>query len=739
MKVAYNKKANRWEFEGAFADKDVAKGAGFRWDATNKRWYTQVNGIAKKLVKIVVESDLHLLEGEASSRSASVLHFDQVSSLYFLDISFEEKDLAKDAGFWWHKGRKQWVTKEAEVAAKFAACADGSELKKQVEEAAAFRLSTQVASMAGDADIAVPAPRDLNYLPFQKAGIKFASEHANTLIADDMGLGKTIQALGLINNDSNIRKVLVVCPASLKRNWEKEARKWLVRDMSVQVIRKEWDGSADVVIVNYDILKKYADEIRSIQWDLVVADEAHYCKSSTAVRSIFLLGGEHKGSSICPIPAKRRVYLTGTPILNRPVEMWTLAHSLDPVQFSNFMGYAKRYCNAQHSGYGWDFKGASHLQELHDKLRKAFMIRRCKKDVLKELPRKIRQVIELPANGHQSQVDVEQGVFSKVEERIAALRAAVELAKASASFEEYSLAVEALKEGTSAAFTELSELRHTTALSKISYVVDHVTDALECGEKVVLFCHHQDVAEQLKSSFSGITDVAMVHGGIKIDDRQAEVDRFQNNDGTQLFVGTIGAAGVGHTLTAAHIVIFAELDWVPANVSQAEDRCHRIGQTDTVLVQHLVLEGSIDAVMADKIISKQRIIDAALDAGTFAVVDSTPVLPMRGSDLSQEEDEKEISREEVEKMAPVLRTEDISIIHGAVRTVAERCDGAYQLDGSGYNRFDAKLGRTLANSAALTDRQAVVALNMVYKYRKQLQAVVVEELRKIKIKVSNFS
>lgn len=194
--------------------------------------------------------------------------------------------------------------------------------------------------------------------------------------------------------------------------------------------------------------------------------------------------------------------------------------------------------------------------------------------------------------------------------------------------------------------------------------------------------------------------------------RQAAVDAFQGDPNVRVFIGSITAAGVGITLTASSHVVFAELDWVPGNLTQAEDRCHRIGQRESVLVQHLVLDGSLDARMAKILVRKQEIIDKALDIEPeekelavkvmeFSPVESTP-------------------RKQIEKVAETLTAEQIEAIHDGLRTLASYCDGARALDGWGFSKVDAHIGKSLADCPRLTPKQAALGQRLVRKYRRQL-------------------
>jgi len=529
-----------------------------------------------------------------------------------------------------------------------------------------------------------------------------------------MGLGKTIQALGVINADAEIKSILVVCPAGLRLNWKREAEKWLVRPLSVGIV----DGGVpdtDMVIVNYELLKKYRDTLRARPWDLLVADEIHYAKSPKAQRTIELLGGKNgKSEMIAPIPAKRRLYLTGTPILNRPIELWPLVKSLG--LFTSWYQYATRYCAGQQTRWGWDVSGASNLEELQDRLRSSIFVRRVKADVLQELPAKRRQIIELPANGAEKVVKTEAQAWAARQERIAELRAAVEVAKASESESDYKAAVEKLADGMRVAFSEMAQLRHDTARAKVPYVVEHVKDAVEASGRVVVFAHHKDVVAEIVAGLAEAEIASVVvTGDMSGAERQASVDAFQAGK-VAAFIGTIMAAGVGITLTAAAHVVFAELDWVPGNISQAEDRCHRIGQRESVLIQHLVLEGSLDAEIACRIVAKQEIIDRALDRREPASKDDAWGAIVDTEDCASDG----VSRKEVEKEAEEIGEEERTKLLGKLQRIAGMCDGAKARDGAGFGRYDAGTGRSLAAQGWLSAKQAVIARRLVRKYRRQL-------------------
>jgi hypothetical protein len=766
------------------------------------------------------------------------------------------------------------------------------EMKAQREAAKVQKAENIEASWQAEVDIDLPVPEGLKYLPYQRAGIASGVRRPRLLLADEMGLGKTIQVVGIINADPTIKRVLVICPASLKLNWARELKKWLVREMQTWIM----SGSCGhfefpITIINYDILAKHVEWLQSVAWDLVVVDEAHYLKSKGAKRSQAVFGIDDytaKKQKCEPTPGitgRRQIALTGTPIPNRTVEGYGLFHWLAPVEFKNFFGYAKRYCAAAQNGYGWDMSGASNLGELQDKLRGSIMVRRLKQDVLKDLPPKTRQIVEFEANGAAGAVAREADAWEASEQEITRLRVLAELAKAGTD-DEYTAAVKALTDATQAAFNEMSVLRHETALATVPYALQHILGALDSDQnhKLVVFAWHKDVIEALSEGINGyeneqdrpeirkvggdrrssesgdwscrsnvqmpmrigktgsgvntstgqfrgmpelqasetrsiknadlspvdecvnesqevrspVHDIDLGHtssgcvpssgnsnifqrqeiqsiqpvagsdhtecgvysgkrhsgelagqcnqtqrqlGGDRNDSeksssivvtltgdtpmqrRQDNVDAFQRDPNVRVFIGNIQAAGVGITLTAASQVIFAELDWVPGNMTQAEDRCHRIGQHDNVLVQHLVLEGSLSARMSKVLIEKQEIIDLALDRKEE--LPPEPATPSRERAATES-----TTRSKLAQIAETLTKEQIEAIHTGLKIIAGYdADYAQEQNGMGYSKMDVAIGHSLAESYSLTPRQAALGQKLVNKYRRQLPAELVAEAK----------
>jgi SNF2 family DNA or RNA helicase len=578
-------------------------------------------------------------------------------------------------------------------------------------------------SKAVSADIEIPKPDGLEYLPYQKAGIQFGLNRLNTLFGDQMGLGKTIEAIGVCNADENANSILIICPASLKINWQREFQKWDTKNRSVEIVNGVFPKS-QVVIVNYDILKKHRIAIREREWDILICDEVHYLKNSKALRTKEVFGCRKYQSQghIEPISAKRKLFLTGTPILNRPIELWTLVHALDAEGIGkSWKYYVERYCDAYQDRFGWNTSGASNLEELQKRLRLSFMIRRLKEDVLTELPPKRRQIITFPSDSALLKViEKEKQSYEELQERIQSLRVQVELAKASEQEGVYESAVQALNGETQVLFSEISKLRHETAVAKIPLMIEHLKDQLESTGKIVFFAHHHDVMDAIQGEFKDIS--VKLSGKEDMEERQQAVDSFQNNPKIKLFIGSIKAAGVGITLTASNMVVFGELDWVPGNISQCEDRTHRIGQKESVLIQHLVVDDSLDAKMAQTLVNKQEIIDKALDNEIKFELANIPTIPVIDSAT------EELTRKQVESEALGITPEQIDVIHKAVKTIASYCDGATALDGMGFSKIDAGIGHSLAGFKSLSAKQAVIGKKLAIKYKRQLSTELVEIL-----------
>lgn len=639
-------------------------------------------------------------------------------SWYVARTQYADREIVKNAGFLWDPAVRTWKTKFPARAALLRPYCDDSALLQL-----AAHFAKLEASRATDSEIAVPAPDGQTYLSYQKAGIAYTLGRSGTLIADEPGLGKTIQALGVINATPSIRRVLVVCPTSLKRNWAKEAEKWLVnKEFEILVINAKRlplaicaeapDHGPVFVISNYERAVQLATELKTVAWDLVVLDEAHYIKNPRAKRS--------QAAYELAMIAKQRILLTGTPILNRPAELQPLAGLCDPERFGDprlkrspqCWSFLKRYCGAHQEMRGrklvWTFDGATNLAELQERLRASIMVRRLKADVLAELPPKRRQVVPIEIE-NLPETPASRVWWASVQ----AAEAEAALAVIEADKIAYAEAAQKLRYLNQIAFTEMSEYRHMLGLAKVDTGVEYVHGLLDGGvDKIIVFAHHRDVIDLARTAFSALgLESVVLQGGMSEEDKNAAVERFQSDPQCRIFLGQIQAAGVGLTLTAATHVVFFELDWVPANTSQCEDRAHRIGQKGIVFVHHLVVDGGLDAHMVQKMVWKQEIAENALDTvpeyeemvlpGSLAL---EPGLDRRGMPKVTTC---------VRKVPPELRQ---GVLRG-LRLLAGMCDGAIARDDVGFNGSDSAFGHKLATLADLSDAQYYAGWRLLMKYR----------------------
>ena len=523
----------------------------------------------------------------------------QSSGRYEAKASYEDRHVLKASGFRWCPASKAWWTGDDTCVERLRRSFPGEVSIHEPQEQAEIAIPSSWEghpSCATDGPDDIPCPPGLAYLPYQRGGIAFARGKDGVLIADQPGLGKTIQAIGVMN-DSPVKTALIICPASIKDNWAREVDKWLNYYRPIHVVVKAahpLPREIGVLIVNYDIAAKLRPRLDLVAWDILICDESHLLKTPTAKRTQAVLGRDGRGG----IAAGRRVFLTGTPAESRPAELFTVANALRPDVFPNWLDFALRYCGAFMGKYGLEARGATHVAELQAKLRETIMVRRKKSDVLRDLPPKINVRVTLPCDAKlRASVDAELAGYQRE-------RALIESLKAKGA------SVEAVTLARNAANARMRDLRLATTAGKLPMALDFIRNAAD-AEKVVVFAVHHDVLDALQKEFKG--RCVTITGKTPVGERQALVDRFQNDPEVAVFIGQIIAAGVGLTLTASSHVIFVEYDWRPGVIEQASDRCHRIGQQDSVTCSYLVIEKSLDDVMLSSVQKKKDTLHETLD------------------------------------------------------------------------------------------------------------------------------
>jgi SWI/SNF-related matrix-associated actin-dependent regulator 1 of chromatin subfamily A len=402
---------------------------------------------------------------------------------------------------------------------------------------------------------------------YQKEGVKWLCERTRGLLADSMGLGKTVQIIYMLKEKPNRLPALIVCPATLKVNWYREIKLWFNRESQIVEGGKSLTIESDIVIINYDILKKHLQTIVKHNFKTLILDEATAIKNKNAQRTKAALHLTNHIQNIFPI--------TGTPIENRPVEFHNLLSILAPKQFSNFWKYANRYCSPHHNGFGWDFSGASNIEELYSKINNTIMLRRRKEEVL-DLPEKLRSILTFPIPKNT--------IYHKIQREIFTNKPAI---------------------------VAVNELKQIAGKEKLESLVPWLKDMVETGNKVVVFAVHHNIIDTLYKEFEEVA--VKLDGRNNQNQRNEAVDTFQNNDSVKIFIGQIKAAGVGITLTAATHVVFAELDWAPGVHLQAEDRCLRIGQKNNVTCWYTILENTIEEKIVKMLHNKKQIVETITD------------------------------------------------------------------------------------------------------------------------------
>lgn len=528
-------------------------------------------------------------------------------------------------GWQWRKMMNAWVTSKIAIAAKAREHCVG-EAKKRVDKWLGDRAKAVEASHALDAAIDIPAPPGLAYRPYQKAGISFALARRDTLIADAMRLGKTIQGIGVANATPDLKRVLIVPPAGAKVNWMRELDKWLVHSsLSVGMVDGSNNPETDVLVINWDLLTRHREYLHHVDWDLAEFDEAHYLKNERSQRSQVVLGDldtprEHRQG----IRAKRRLFLTGTPLYTRPIDLWTLCKTCDPDGLGKkYWHFITRYCGVDPDIRPVDASGASNLEELQFKMRSSFMIRREKTDVADEIPPN-RNTVVLPRSGlerivaaEQSAVRANLGRFESLLQQTLTEEVADDILSHFAHFDgiEREEALASNDPEFIVANTDVASARRELALAKLPMCLEHLDRVLDVEPKIIIFAHHRDVVAKLREHYP---DSAVVIGGLTTKKRQEQIDRFVNDPDCRVFIGNIIAAGQAINLSVADYVGFVELSWVPSEMDQAEERAWDVLKTRAVSIDRFVVEDTIDEAMCAVLDIRQRNIEKALKIKSLA-------------------------------------------------------------------------------------------------------------------------
>lgn len=432
---------------------------------------------------------------------------------------------------------------------------------------------------------------------FQKEGVEtMLNLKSNILLGDDMGLGKTPQGCKYLQLKENSLPALIVCPATLKLKWQKELKKWtgidsyIIEGRNEKYLSDEFLEKYPVWIINYDILgyenqeekkqeelrkkkikeqggfykKKvlkvygWCDEIVKHNFNTIMCDEAHFIGDDSNIRARAMF-------QICDVlPEAKKMMITGTPYETKTSQFYSLLKIIDEKQFGNKYRFLMRYCDPVKTFFGWKYDGLSNAEELHEIISK-FMIRRLKKDVLKDLPPKIRSIIPLRVSEKERQVYIQKEMELD----------------------------EAIQNKEKNALTKLAELKQVAFEVKKNSAISYIKDYISDGKKLVVFIWHRKAYESLMQEFEKIA-VGVV-GGDSVENKDRAEEQFQTNPKIKLFIGNIKSAGVGLTLTESMTTVFLEFGKTAPGMIQAEDRVNRIGQkADSIMAQYLLLENSVE-------------------------------------------------------------------------------------------------------------------------------------------------
>lgn len=442
--------------------------------------------------------------------------------------------------------------------------------------------------------------------PYQKEGICYGLDKKRLIIGDEPGLGKTLQSIGIVDTAAAY-PCLVICPSSLKINWQREFSKFTDKSALVldNNVRTTWGyllqmGVHQVAVVNYESLRKY------FVWDIksegktfrlkdvvfcpqiqmfksIIIDESHRVKDPAAQQTIFT-----KGISV---GKEYIILLSGTPVVNRPEDLIAQLSIMNRIaDFGSRSQFVADYCTDPKNK---DAVPAVPLSDLSRKLYDRCMIRREKAKVLPQLPDKTR-------------VDLYVDISNTDEYNLAAEDLA-EYLRAYTECTDWEIRRKMRME----ALVRFMTLRALASKGKVAQAIDFIRTFLDSGKKLIVFCSLHDIVDDLQKAFPQSVTVTGRDSAVN---KQAAVDAFQNNPAVQLIVCSIKAAGVGLTLTASSNVAFVELAWTYADCCQCEDRAHRIGQKDNVTCYYLLGRGTIDHTIYSLIHKKKSIANEIMNA-----------------------------------------------------------------------------------------------------------------------------
>jgi SWI/SNF-related matrix-associated actin-dependent regulator 1 of chromatin subfamily A len=538
----------------------------------------------------------------------------------------------------WDSARGVWKTSITNIddAFKFAmrhGLSVEPTVAREVELERRRADSLHRASSALDADLDVPGMAlGMELLPYQRAGVRYALEARRLLIADEMGLGKSVMALTAAVMGHAL-PLVVVCGNTMKSIWAEEVEKFFPQ-LTTTVVSGGAEApidSADVVIINYDVVDQRSNDLIRLEPNSLVLDESHRIKNSKAkyhcpfcnlkcrvntkrcascyekfdkpVESWTVRRGAGCMKMARAIPESGMVMLlSGTPITNRPAELIPQLIAIDRIDaFGGRWGFMSRYAP--------NGTGAANLIELNRKMRETCLIRRTKQQVWEELPdlRSVKRKMEPSKDLWDRYKEIERDVVHFLADR-ARLIAEEAGEDGDRAYVEKAMRAEAAEH-----LVRISVLKSAVVDLKVESMVQWIKDFLEdSDEKLIVFGEHIDLVERIYAEFEDIA--VKVRGGVSQEDRMAAVHQFQENPEIRLFVANMEAASEGLTLTKSSNIAFLELGWTPAIHDQCASRCYgRANDVHGATAYYLVADDTIDSDIYSLLGKKRVVINAATD------------------------------------------------------------------------------------------------------------------------------
>jgi len=420
----------------------------------------------------------------------------------------------------------------------------------------------------------------------EKAVRKIEHFRGRALLAYEMRMGKTFIALQWLKRHPEAYPAVVVCPEIGKLYWEEKAKRHFnMRSVVLNGIvptKRKFIHKNQLYIINWEILQYWVGFLKLAEIKTPILDEIHYIKE----RKTQCYKATRKLVKNLPY----LLALGGTPLKSRPIELFNVLNLLRPDKFPSFMKYAFRYCKPVRRPWGWEFKGSSHLDELHENLNAWCMIRMLRKDAMNELP-KDRRIVSIPISNKDEYFEAEHSFIKWLNKRSV---------------------TRANKAKKAERLVQMGYLKRLAASLKMQNTLKWIDKWLNKNKgKIVIFAIHKDIINELKNKYKG--KCAVVDGTVRGKKRHLAVKAFQTDKECRVFIGNTRASGTVIELSKAKAVVAIEFDWTPGDLTQCEDRIFKQDSNEPMLIYYLVAKDTIEHHLCEILQTKQDVISETLD------------------------------------------------------------------------------------------------------------------------------